>query len=293
MMQQATTKCCKMTSRGKACPFLSKHEYDGEKLCGMHLKAVKATEDCSICLDPMSSHGRIKLTCGHYFHKECLSKCKLSKCPQCRGGISSDECLSIFRKSKIDPLMSRVYTEVKPDVQSRMFDVIHKVIDIVTLTDPHFDIDMFESHLDIYGYGMGVIIKSFENDQNYGTGLVESPLDMAVDFLMMSRTAVEHLDVHGTYDGFGVCGYDLLLERRSIKPIIQEGDHVADDVCITGGAVDVGMADGITGGAVDEGMDAAVDVRVRERAYLAPANSPVVMEDVVIRQEWNYVRLDE
>lgn len=292
MMQQATSKCCKMTSRGKACPFMSKHEYDGEQLCGMHLKAVKATEDCSICLDPMSSHGRIKLTCGHYFHKECLSQCKVSKCPQCRGGISSDECLTIFRKSKIDPLMSRVYTEVKPEVQLRMFEVMHKVIDIVTLTDPHFDIDMFESHLDIYGYGMGVIIKSFENDQQYGTALVESPLDMAVDFLMMSRTAVEHLDVHGTYDGFGVCGYDLLLERRSIQPNVQEGANVAQgDVGMAGDNVaqgDVGMD------AVDAGMD-AVDTGMEAGgiAYLAPANSPVVMEDVVIRQEWNYVRLDE
>jgi hypothetical protein len=46
--------------------------------------------ECSICLDTLSSgkvNNRLKLNCGHTYHKNCISQIRNDKCPMCRKNI--------------------------------------------------------------------------------------------------------------------------------------------------------------------------------------------------------------
>jgi len=83
---------------------------------------MKAKEDCAICLTEMNSNGgRIKLTCGHYFHKECLEKTQRPICPLCRAPITIKKCLDIFEDSRIECIVSETLS-MPLDIQNHVID---------------------------------------------------------------------------------------------------------------------------------------------------------------------------
>jgi len=62
------------------------------KLSKIILKTILKDEICSICHDKFNSENEFSVTdCGHYFHKNCLSKLfeisRKSDCPLCREEI--------------------------------------------------------------------------------------------------------------------------------------------------------------------------------------------------------------
>lgn len=97
-------------------PFLKCGEtgcfpYNGKHVCIFHLYQYKCNEECSICLDSMSNDDRniFILSCGHMFHKDCLSKMKMPCCPLCRKQFTPTEANTVFHQTVIEPLTSRLY----------------------------------------------------------------------------------------------------------------------------------------------------------------------------------------
>lgn len=89
-------ECSYMTSRGHKCNRRAIHVYDNKLLCGKHLEMTKSCEDCSICYYSLTQGKRIKLKCGHYFHRNCLSQCRGEWCPLCRSPFAPESCIEIY-----------------------------------------------------------------------------------------------------------------------------------------------------------------------------------------------------
>ena len=72
---------CKGWNKSKNCACAYKAK-EGIEWCGRHLPK----EDCSICLEAVTSRTETKTACGHVYHKKCLSKWLETKytCPCCR-----------------------------------------------------------------------------------------------------------------------------------------------------------------------------------------------------------------
>jgi len=83
---------------------------------------MKSKEECAICLCEMHcGDGRIQLTCGHYFHKECLGKMMHPICPLCRAPISIKKCLDIFPDSRIENIVMETLSTPIP-IQNAVVD---------------------------------------------------------------------------------------------------------------------------------------------------------------------------
>jgi len=88
---------------------------------------VKASEDCAICMCPMTSPpSRIRLGCGHYFHTGCLSRCLKSECPMCRKAIDPDLACVVFKDTIIRPIAYGTFA-LPVSAQPLVFDTIRAV----------------------------------------------------------------------------------------------------------------------------------------------------------------------
>ena len=63
-------------------------------------KANTIEKECSICKDTIHERSLIRLSCKHYFHKDCINEWfKIrNNCPLCRKFISWDSLYSIHRE---------------------------------------------------------------------------------------------------------------------------------------------------------------------------------------------------
>lgn len=89
-------RCQCDTRKGVRCSHRGKTVYDGKLVCDVHLRTIKANDDCPICMEAMTPHNRVD-ACGHqhYFHPGCLKQCtKRFECPTCKQAISN----KAFRK---------------------------------------------------------------------------------------------------------------------------------------------------------------------------------------------------
>lgn len=105
--------CCHTFADGTPCRFKATQEYEGKKLCKVHLNKIKSSEDCPICFSPMTSNAkekRIKLKCGHYFHIGCLAKCMKPECPICREQLDPVQAMTIFDATLIKPIALTVFS---------------------------------------------------------------------------------------------------------------------------------------------------------------------------------------
>lgn len=75
-------------------------------------------EECAICLCNLKSNNGHFLSCGHKFHKKCISNLLAFSCPCCRAEIKKDDVPSkVFKKMEsnsrknIFPLLSAIGEE--------------------------------------------------------------------------------------------------------------------------------------------------------------------------------------
>lgn len=114
-------ECCYHTKRGK-CSFKGQHCYNDKNYCGIHLRVVKSSDDCAICLSPMTSKTtRIRLFCGHWFHTDCLSNIQKAECPLCRSSFLPLQAYKIFKKNVIKPIALQTFATEK-DCHGYIFD---------------------------------------------------------------------------------------------------------------------------------------------------------------------------
>jgi hypothetical protein len=116
---------------GQRCTNLAKHDVEGVKCCGKHIKFIVDKRslppptfgpfDCSICMDQCGKVSDSCTTiCNHRFHKACLSKWEESApkggkkftCPLCRNKLPSKIEKSISASITNDePLRFRLQLE--------------------------------------------------------------------------------------------------------------------------------------------------------------------------------------
>lgn len=77
-------QCCGETDKRLPCTNKAKHNYNGKALCTIHLRKEKMNEDCAICYEPLASHNRVMLGCGHVLHASCCRKWAAMQCAICR-----------------------------------------------------------------------------------------------------------------------------------------------------------------------------------------------------------------
>ena len=107
-------KCSLLTCKGQRCSFTASEYYDHQPCCKKHYKYLKSKEDCSVCFYPMSTSTKTglttKLTCGHIFHTDCLSKCIKSECPLCRTPFDPALASKIYDSTIVQPLMKALFS---------------------------------------------------------------------------------------------------------------------------------------------------------------------------------------
>jgi hypothetical protein len=210
--------------------------YNGDDLCNIHLITVKSREPCAICFEDMSgANDRVKLSCGHFFHKECLAKCEVSECPMCRKALDPAECVKLYHTSKISPLMKDVFS-FEPSKRKLLFDMIERVVDIVKYSPD--DIDILNSNINSYQTQL-VEFTQLCSGEGHLDG-IDSTRDLMFDTVIMTNRASQHLSRYGTYEGFSIHGNNSMLTAVSIVPpswhieqqvfsIVHPGYHAMED----------------------------------------------------------------
>jgi len=123
-------RCCYVIKNGNPCPFNGKHNYEDKYYCGKHLHMVKAREECSICYNSMEQKAlRMKLCCGHYFHKKCLAQCHKAECPLCRTSFTVGESYAIYQETVIEPISKSIFCMSK-NVHAIVFNCVRMSISI-------------------------------------------------------------------------------------------------------------------------------------------------------------------
>lgn len=89
-------RCPEMTSSGERCKC---GKYKQLPMCWRHAKRAgilppppEVPTECAICYTDLTAEGRVKTSCGHYFHAGCFESWKTSRtnhfqavtCPMCR-----------------------------------------------------------------------------------------------------------------------------------------------------------------------------------------------------------------
>ncbi|NBU34198.1 hypothetical protein EB118_08785 [bacterium] len=131
--------CQHITQSGTPCKYVSKTVYDGKHLCKRHLDVVKSVEDCALCLCDMGQRkNKIRLHCGHYFHLTCLSHVQKAECPLCRSVMSAQECILVFDKTVIKPVLTEVFS-TNLSTQDAIWNIIKSLIKMSKYTfDPSY-----------------------------------------------------------------------------------------------------------------------------------------------------------
>jgi hypothetical protein len=123
-------ECSFNLRNGSQCRKRAKHDYDGNLLCGTHLNLVKATDDCSICYHRMDKKPeRIKLKCGHYFHKACLASWEKKDCPLCKRPYHIDDLVNISLDKIVKPFILEI-TSLPMQEQTLIINIIALILKI-------------------------------------------------------------------------------------------------------------------------------------------------------------------
>lgn len=72
---------------GDACRWKAKGVYDGERLCGVHLRQRTTCTECPVCLMAIKKRVMAEMSCGHKFHTKCIRAWYRKRpltCPMCR-----------------------------------------------------------------------------------------------------------------------------------------------------------------------------------------------------------------
>ena len=193
------SRCSYTTSNGHQCFNYSKTEYNGAKLCNVHLNTVKAEEECCICLCPKDKPGmRIKLACGHHHHISCLGQMEEITCPICRTEMNAAECSKIFTPTRAKPLMDRVFG-MNGTKQKMIFGIISDMITYLEGIDDKEEVDIFKSYISNYFSGT-----RFLNEARNEGIITESAGNIMYDWVDVMHGAIFHIRRYGTYNGFNL-----------------------------------------------------------------------------------------
>lgn len=178
--------CQHTTNSGTPCKYVSKTVYDGKHLCKRHLDVIKSGEDCALCLCEMEGRkDKIRLHCGHYYHRSCLSQVQKAECPLCREVMSSTECIAVFDKTVIKPILTDLFN-TPLTIQATVMSVIRSALTIARYPfEPNY-------YVSCIAYVCSIIESSYI-----------APSSMNTILVMMSN-ATAHVKRHGSLDGFTV-----------------------------------------------------------------------------------------
>lgn len=90
-------RCEAETKTGRPCPYRGRHHYEGQHVCGCHLRTIKLHEDCAICLESLDAKAKVTLECGHTYHIPCLVQGTCVTCPTCRNGFRLLDLVRIYQ----------------------------------------------------------------------------------------------------------------------------------------------------------------------------------------------------
>lgn len=208
-------KCCFKTSAGFPCPNYSKHFYEGQNVCNVHLNYIKANDDCPICISPMDNiYLRIKLSCGHYFHTSCLGKCVDITCPICRHEMTSYERTKVFIPEKVIPAYNKVFT-MSGSKQALVFDFMNAFIDNVNDMDSE-EVDVFKAYSANYFQAMHTFKEAASRNPP------DKATDMMFDWIDITSSAAYHVRNYGTYQGFALQLNGNMASWSSTNPYVQQ-----------------------------------------------------------------------
>lgn len=88
---------------------------------------IEKPADCVICLEEFENTKHRKLTCGHYFHEECLSKTSSLTCPICRKPIN-ENCIPRWISSRIHDNIAEDKIKRRADARQATRDAIVAII---------------------------------------------------------------------------------------------------------------------------------------------------------------------
>lgn len=92
----------------KKCNDISVTSINNKHYCDDHKNIYKfeKPDDCVICSENIVYEEEVPLSCGHWFHLNCLKKCSKMQCPMCRKYYGTKELQLIF------DLVTILFTEV-------------------------------------------------------------------------------------------------------------------------------------------------------------------------------------
>lgn len=128
-------RCCDKTRRGLSCRFKSVLEHEGKMYCKKHYFIARSHDECSICLEKMTSN-KVRLKCNHFFHKKCLAHCHKTECPLCRSIISSTKACEIFYESKVKPILLNLFDQPCRN-QNKLMELYNELCEIRSLSKLH------------------------------------------------------------------------------------------------------------------------------------------------------------
>lgn len=173
--------CCGFVNKvnGQRCRKRGRYEcdVDGNQLvlCGTHRNVQHSVEDCPICFLVLRDSKRLKLSCGHVFHINCLSKCVKRECPLCRTRISPADCCVVYKDTIIDPLTRMIFNLSEESQQRIVTGITH----LTHLTKKN----------EVMGHNLCVVCERF-NKTNMSTEHMQTILQL-LDFM------VHHVEVTG------------------------------------------------------------------------------------------------
>ena len=205
--------CSYVTAKGETCGNTACLIYNEQHLCKRHLHCCKAKEECAICMEAMDNPSmRVKLACGHYFHRACIEKCIKPECPMCRQQMTADEASTMFI-GRFKGLLARTFA-LPADDASRVFQLFERTVHIMEtaeLEGMHTWVseDLFDLTTS-FGAGVEIIVGLGEcNDVS------RCYMDSAIDVF---HGSILHLDRHRAFTGFTVDGDRHNMYTGNIMP---------------------------------------------------------------------------
>lgn len=148
-------------------PHLSELQIDLKIPPGLKKTELQKPEDCCICQDPLlgkAGETWRQLTCGHFFHLECISKINKMECPLCRAPIM-ETCLPRWVPLRIRENIANYSREKREEQHQATQAVVRELIQSDLFDMGSSEEDDLATHLD-NGAQLGLVATLDARGQN-------------------------------------------------------------------------------------------------------------------------------